>query len=188
MAYEPRKDGAWRRTYLLGCLREPTVAEVEAWLAQHGRVVVPSRSDILQDVLEDLVKLANNAERLSLERYFDAEERSLWEGMAQAYDLAIRLLRSALKASTPPNELSTVAAKVVQAIPHASVASDRELLRRALMALRPDPGQTDLPRWSLVGSALGHGSGVSAAICRALDLDPDELVSGADTSCGEEER
>ena len=34
------------------------------------------------------------------------------------------------------------------------------------------------PRWSHVGDVLGHGSGVSAAICTALGVDPHELVGG----------
>ena len=39
------------------------------------------------------------------------------------------------------------------------------------------------PRWSILGSLCGHGSGVSFAICKALGLDPDEDV-GACTACG----
>lgn len=33
-------------------------------------------------------------------------------------------------------------------------------------------------RWSHVSERSGHGSGFSAALCRAFDLDPDEMVGG----------
>jgi len=71
--------------------------------------------------------------------------------------------------------LSTVA-HAVRATPgleHVVVGFDRDLLRRALLDLRPRRGQGKLPRRSVVGAALGHGAGVSAAICRALGIDPD---------------
>lgn len=69
----------------------------------------------------------------------------------------------------------SVADHVHKAVPHANIADDRELLRRALLALEPDPGET-APRWSLVRSALGHGSTVGHHICVALGIDPDENV------------
>lgn len=70
----------------------------------------------------------------------------------------------------------TVADFVRTRIPHADVADDRELLRRALLALVPESGETR-PRWVLVRCALGHGSGVGTAICDALGIDPDEDVT-----------
>ena len=70
----------------------------------------------------------------------------------------------------PPS--STVALAVKASIPHADVADDRELLRRALLALHGTE-RRGTPMWSTVHGALGHGSGVSTAICRALGLDPD---------------
>jgi hypothetical protein len=69
----------------------------------------------------------------------------------------------------------SVADHVRDTIPHADVASDRDLLRKALLALRPSPGET-APRWSLVRSALSHGSTVGHHICVALGIDPDEEV------------
>ena len=33
-----------------------------------------------------------------------------------------------------------------------------------------------VPRWSAVGSATGHGSGYSFALCLWAGVDPDELV------------
>jgi hypothetical protein len=59
---------------------------------------------------------------------------------------------------------------------HVDVDPDRDLLRRALLALRPRRGEGPSPRWSLVRNALHHGSGVSQAICLALGIDPDEVV------------
>lgn len=59
---------------------------------------------------------------------------------------------------------------------HVTVADDRDLLRAALLALRPDCYDGPRPRWVLVRSALGHGSGVGTAICEALGIDPNEMV------------
>lgn len=68
-----------------------------------------------------------------------------------------------------------VARHVQERVPTADVASDLELLRRALLALQPDPGES-AARWSLVRCALGHGSTVGTAICHAVGVDPDEDV------------
>jgi hypothetical protein len=59
---------------------------------------------------------------------------------------------------------------------HVTVDPDRDLLRRALLALRPGRGEKGRPRWWFVHHALLHGSGVSQAICLALGIDPDEVV------------
>jgi hypothetical protein len=57
---------------------------------------------------------------------------------------------------------------------HITLPSDTELLRRFCKNAGFDGPRH--PRWSIVGSILGHGSGVSWAICKALGLDPDEYV------------
>lgn len=57
---------------------------------------------------------------------------------------------------------------------HADVASDRDLLRKLIENI--GDGLGPFPRWSHVSALVGHGSGVSQAICRALDLDPDEVI------------
>jgi hypothetical protein len=63
---------------------------------------------------------------------------------------------------------------------HVDVASDLDLLRKLVETIGLDHDQLRAPRWSHVGACLGHGSGVSQAICNALGLDPDKLVGGED--------
>jgi hypothetical protein len=57
---------------------------------------------------------------------------------------------------------------------HVSVTDDRGLLRT--LVERIGVGRSRAPRWSHLGAVLPHGSGVCAAICCALGLDPDEEV------------
>lgn len=79
-----------------------------------------------------------------------------------------------------PSGSTVVAQAVRKVIPNADVAADLDLLRAALLKLRPPLYERPVPRWVLVRSALGHGSAVGAAICDALGLDPDELVPPED--------
>ena len=68
-------------------------------------------------------------------------------------------------------------AEIVRAHPalaRVHIASDRELLRALVRSVGRDGERR--PRWSHVGAVLGHGAGVSQAICRALDLDPHEVL------------
>ena len=70
-------------------------------------------------------------------------------------------------------------------IPHAKVATDRDLLSRLIETIGADRRRA--PRWSHVGAMLGHGSGVSTAICDAVGSDPDEMVGVRRCEdCGEE--
>jgi hypothetical protein len=57
---------------------------------------------------------------------------------------------------------------------HVTVDSDLDLLRRLVRLIGHE--RLPAPRWSHVSQSLGHGSGVSSAICRALGFDPDEIV------------
>ena len=71
---------------------------------------------------------------------------------------------------------------------HVTVDSDRDLLRRLVENIGTD--RPPRARWAHVVQQLGHGSGVSIAICKALGLDPDEEVGTLTvetcTECGEE--
>ena len=57
---------------------------------------------------------------------------------------------------------------------HVDVAQDLALLQRLVESCGDHLPQA--PLWSHVGGVLGHGSGVSQAICRVLALDPDRMV------------
>lgn len=61
---------------------------------------------------------------------------------------------------------------------HCTVLDDRALLTELVRT--SGFGRVKAPRWSHVGACLGHGSGVSAAICEALGLDPNEQVGDDD--------
>lgn len=69
---------------------------------------------------------------------------------------------------------------------HVTVLDDHALLAELVRTV--GFGRMKAPRWSHVGACLGHGSGVSFAICNALALDPNELV-GDDVCehCGDTE-
>lgn len=58
-------------------------------------------------------------------------------------------------------------------IPHIT-ATAADAVRHVV--LYPPVGNQRGPRWSHVGAALGHGSGVSQALCRACGVDPDEIL------------
>lgn len=64
---------------------------------------------------------------------------------------------------------------------HVEVASDRDMLRKLVEGIGSE--RPPAPRWAHVMARLGHGSGVSAGICRALDLDPDEIVGVTAEEC-----
>lgn len=74
-----------------------------------------------------------------------------------------------------------VADHVRSAHPHVRVDDDVALLRKLVLGLRAEVMGQPQPRWALVVKALGNGSQVSAAICRSLNLDPDELVPPEET-------
>ncbi len=57
---------------------------------------------------------------------------------------------------------------------HVHVGSDRDLL--IVMVMRIGRGRQKRPRWVHVMDVLSTGSTVAAEICRALDLDPEEIV------------
>ena len=57
---------------------------------------------------------------------------------------------------------------------HVPVRSDRDLLTRAIKSAGHDGPRR--VRWAAVSDLLGHGSGVSYALCLAAGLDPDEMV------------
>ncbi len=54
------------------------------------------------------------------------------------------------------------------------VGTDAELLRDLL--IRVSGRHTGRPRWSNVAEMTPHGSGYSSRICRAVGLDPDEVM------------
>lgn len=56
-----------------------------------------------------------------------------------------------------------------------------ERLRGAIVNMHAHIGRKHRgsPLWSLVGNIFGHGSGVSAQICRQVGLDPYQLCGKA---------
>ncbi len=64
-----------------------------------------------------------------------------------------------------------------------SIGLVRHLITRAFY------GSRRRARWSHVGAMIGHGSGVSQALCRACSVDPDEMLGydAADEEEGDEE-
>lgn len=90
------------------------------------------------------------------------------------------------RSSSPASAESATVRDFVLAQPglaHVTIDTDRELLRTLIENIGDN--RTEKPRWAHVKDALGHGSGVSQSICRALGLDPDEQVGAlACAECG----
>lgn len=93
--------------------------------------------------------------------------------------VASKAAREALAAEAP-----TVSALVLAqpGLAHVTI-SDRELLRKLIENIGEERPVN--PRWVHVKDATGHGSTVSAAICRVLELDPDERVGISFETCDE---
>ena len=95
------------------------------------------------------------------------EGETSWDGLLER----VRRLRDAAANG------ATVRASVLAHpnLAHVTVDTDVALLRRTVLAA----GRRQIPpraQWSVVSALLSHGSGVSWAICKALGLDPDEIV------------
>ena len=53
---------------------------------------------------------------------------------------------------------------------------DRDLIKRALLNLRPRRGERNAYRWVMVKHLFGVGSTVAHALCAEFDMDPDEVI------------
>ena len=78
------------------------------------------------------------------------------------------------------HEPATVRAAVLAApgLAHVQIDTDIGLLRTLIQSIGRSDRPRGVPLWSHVGARLGHGSGVSWAICAALGLDPDNCHKG----------
>ena len=54
---------------------------------------------------------------------------------------------------------------------------ERELIQRVIRSLKPQTGERDLPRWTLVKRAFCTGQTVSKLICYRYGFDPDKEIS-----------